>query len=159
MSLTIAIEDPDQPELRAMLTAADAYYATLYPAESNHLLDIASLQDPATAFFVARWDGEALGYGAILDRAADNPGDGYAEVKRMYVDPKARGRKLGRHLLQALEDHAADLGHSVIRLEAGTKQPEALGLYRTQGFGERGRFGDYPEDPYSVFMEKRLKTG
>ena len=159
MSLSIAIEDPDQPELRAMLVAADAYYATLYPAESSHLLDIAALQDPATAFFVARWEGEALGYGAILDRTADGQGDRYAEVKRMYVDPRARGRKLGRHLLQALEDHAARLGHYLIRLEAGTKQPEALGLYRTQGFQNRDRFGDYPEDPFSVFMEKRLDEG
>ena len=34
----IAIEDPDQPEIRALLAEADRYYADLYPPEENHLL-------------------------------------------------------------------------------------------------------------------------
>jgi putative acetyltransferase len=43
-----------------------------------------------------------------------------------------------------------------VRLETGTLQPEALRLYETAGFTRRGPYGDYPDDPCNVFMEKRL---
>jgi putative acetyltransferase len=146
----IAIENPDQPDIVALLRAADDWYATLYPAESNHLLDVSTLQQPDIAFFVAREDGELLGFGAVADR-----GD-YAEIKRMYLAPAARGRKLGRRILETLETHAAQNGRSCCRLETGVHQPEAIGLYRSSGYRDVGPFGDYRPDPLSLFMEKRL---
>jgi putative acetyltransferase len=146
----IGIETPDQPDIVALLRAADDWYATLYPAESNHLLDVSTLQQPDIAFFVAREDGELLGFGAVADR-----GD-YAEIKRMYLAPAARGRKLGRRILEALETHAAQNGRSCCRLETGIHQPEAIGLYRSAGYQAIGPFGEYRPDPLSLFMEKRL---
>ncbi|QDO97436.1 GNAT family N-acetyltransferase [Ferrovibrio terrae] len=148
--VSIAIENPDQPDIVALLRAADDWYATLYPAESNHLLDVSTLQQPGIAFFVARDDGELLGFGAVADR-----GD-YAEIKRMYLAPAARGRKLGRRILQALERHAAQGGQDCCRLETGIHQPEAIGLYRSAGYQDVGPFGSYGPDPLSLFMEKRL---
>jgi putative acetyltransferase len=151
MTPTIRIEDPDQPDIVALLRAADAWYATLYPAESNHLLDIATLQRPEIAFFAARQDGILLGCGAVAER-----GD-YAEIKRMYLNRAARGRGLGRRILQALEDHAvAKLGLRCFRLETGIHQPEAIGLYRAAGYRDIAPFGDYAPDPLSLFMEKTL---
>lgn len=150
MTVSIAIENPDQPEIIALLRAADDWYATLYPAESNHLLDVATLQQPGIAFFVAREDGELLGFGAVADRG------GYAEIKRMYLAPAARGRKLGRRILDALETHATQRGQTCFRLETGIHQPEAIGLYRGAGYRDIGPFGDYRPDPLSLFMEKRL---
>jgi len=41
-------------------------------------------------------------------------------------------------------------------LETGISQPEALGLYERSGYVRRGPYGDYPDDPLSVFMHKRL---
>ncbi|WP_374655667.1 GNAT family N-acetyltransferase [Dongia sp.] len=146
----IRIENPDQPEIRALLTASDAYHAALYPAESNHLVDISTLQGAETSFFVARVDGKAHGIGAILRQ------DGYAEVKRMFVDPKARGLKLGSRLLAALEADARAVGIRCLRLETGNRQPEAAALYRRAGFREIGPFGSYRPDPNSLFMEKNL---
>jgi putative acetyltransferase len=150
MTVSIALENPDQPDIVALLRAADDWYATLYPAESNHLLDVSTLQQPDIAFFVAREDGELLGCGAVADR-----GD-YAEIKRMYLAPAARGRKLGRRILEALETHAAQNGQSCCRLETGIHQPEAIGLYRSSGYRDVGPFNDYRPDPLSLFMEKRL---
>jgi putative acetyltransferase len=46
-------------------------------------------------------------------------------------------------------------GRHILRLEAGIHQPEALGLYEALGYVRRGPFGDYGDDPVSVFMEKR----
>lgn len=148
--IDIAIENPDQPDIVALLLAADEWYATLYPAESNHLLDIATLRQPEIAFFVAREDGALLGFGAVVAR------DRYAEIKRMYLAPAARGRKLGRRILETLEAHAAQAGTTCFRLETGIHQPEAIALYRSAGYRDIAPFGDYAADPLSLFMEKRI---
>nr|WP_298686059.1 GNAT family N-acetyltransferase [uncultured Dongia sp.] len=146
----IRIENPDQPEIRDLLAASDAYHAALYPAESNHLIDMQSLQRSDTTFFVARVDGAVRGIGALLRQ------NGYAEIKRMFVDPKARGLKLGSRLLAALESDARTVGLTCLRLETGIKQPEAVALYRSAGFREIGPFGAYQPDANSLFMEKTL---
>jgi putative acetyltransferase len=151
--IEIAVEDPDQPEVALLLQASDAYMASLYPAESNHMLAIASLRQPRVAFLVARVDGKALGCGAVVDS-----GEGWAEVKRMFVSPAARGLKLGRRLMDEIEAIAARRGARVLRLEMGACQPEAMGLYRSAGFVEIGPFGAYGPDPLSIFMEKTLTS-
>ena len=150
-AITIAPEPPRQPEIVELFRQLDSYCAALYPVESNHFVDVESLCGPDFRFFVARRGREALGCGALrVDR------EGYGEVKRMFVLPSARGLKLGRRLLARLEAQARHDGLTALRLETGTRQPEALGLYRAAGFTERGPFGDYREDPWSVFMEKSL---
>jgi putative acetyltransferase len=148
--IAIAPERPDQPEVAGLLESSDAYMAALYPAESNHLLDIASLLRPEVTFIVARIDGRAMGCGAVVVR------EGWAEIKRMFVAPAARGRSLGRRLIEKLEAIAAERGATRLRLETGGGQPEALALYASVGFSEIGPFGDYGPDPLSIFMEKAI---
>ena len=151
MSVTIALEPPRQPEVLDLLSLSDAYMAALYPAESNHLLDITALEKPQVSFFVARNDGEIVGCCALV-----KAGDGTAEIKRMFVSERARGLKIGNLLMQALEARGRELDLSAIRLETGLSQPEALGLYRKCGYVEIDPFGSYQPDPLSLFMEKRL---
>ena len=55
--IAIGIENPDQPEVAVLLESSDAYMASLYPAESNHMLDMQSLKRPEVVFLVARVDG------------------------------------------------------------------------------------------------------
>jgi putative acetyltransferase len=149
--VAIAREDPRQREVTELVSELDRMFEALYPAESNHLLDIETLARPEVRFFVVRENGVALGCGALWIHK------NYGEVKRVYVRPSARGRKLGHVILRRLEAEARDLGLVLLRLETGVKQPEALGLFKAAGFAECGPFGDYPEDdPNSVFMEKRL---
>ena len=68
---------------------------------------------------------------------------GVAEIKRMYVDPSARGRGVGRQILDALEAEARRLGARRIVLETGPRQPEAIALYARAGFAEIPLFGEY----------------
>ncbi len=151
MTVTIAIEPPRQAGVMRLLELSDAYAASLYPAESNHMVDVATLEGENVSFFVARQGEAVLGCGALVEA-----GDGAGEIKRMFVDEAARGLKLGRRLLDAIVDRAGALGLSVIRLETGIHQPQAIGLYRAHGFVETGPFGDYRPDPLSIFMEKTL---
>ncbi len=149
--MIINTETPDQLDVRAMLDKLDAYCAALYPAESNHLMDIASLMQGDVLFLVARdVGGQAVGCAALVNRG------GYGEVKRMYVDEAGRGRGIGRALLEQLTMFARMSGLQVLRLETGIHQPEAIGLYERSGFVRIDPFGDYQPDPLSLFMEKRL---
>ena len=147
----IQAETPRQPDVIAMLNQLDAYCAALYPAESNHLLDVDALTRPEVVFLVARdAQGQAAGCGALVARGA------YGEVKRMYVDPARRGQGIGAMLLAAIAARAISAGLAGLKLETGISQPEAIGLYRRDGFVPCAPFGDYQPDPLSIFMEKRL---
>ncbi|RBL65459.1 GNAT family N-acetyltransferase [Pseudomonas sp. MWU13-2625] len=149
--MTIAFESPDQPDVIALIADLDAYQDTLYPPESRHALDIASLKQSNVLFAVARdSDGQAIGCGAIVL----NPE--FGELKRMYVSPRGRGQGVARKLMTVLESRAVGSGCKVIRLETGPYQPEALALYASAGYQRRGPFGDYADDPLSVFMQKRI---
>lgn len=149
--VTIAEERPRQPEILRLLEMSDAYAASLYPAESNHLVDVSVLEKPCVSFFVARSEGVAVGCCALVEA-----GDGTAEIKRMFVDPQARGLKVGKRLLNAVERHGGSRKLTLIQLETGIHQPEAIGLYRSAGYVERRPFGSYRPDPLSLFMEKAL---
>lgn len=149
--MIINTETPDQLDVRAMLEKLDAYCAALYPAESNHLLDIDALLKGDVLFLVARdIDGAAVGCAALANRGA------YGEVKRMYVDEARRGLGTGRKLLEHLAMFARMSGLSELKLETGIHQPAAIALYENAGFSRCEPFGDYRPDPLSLFMEKRL---
>ncbi|WP_432761542.1 GNAT family N-acetyltransferase [Rhizobium calliandrae] len=134
-----------------LLDMSSAYAQSLYPPESNHLLDLESLERPEVTFWVARLNGDIVGCCALVE--AD---DGTAEIKRMFVDPLARGRKVAQMLMEALEETATEKNLTALRLETGVLQPDAIGLYRKVGYTEIEPFGSYEEDPLSLFMEKAL---
>lgn len=152
MSIAIEPGRADEPDTLRLVAELDAYLGGLYPAESNYGLTIEQLARPNVRLFLLRHAGEALGCGAFV-----NVDGAYAEIKRMYVRPASRGLKLGRRLLEFVEDRARADGLPLARLETGPAQPEALALYERCGYVRRGPFGDYADDPLSVFMEKALQ--
>ena len=151
LSLSIAVETPRQDGVVRLLDMSNAYAESLYPAESNHMLDMASLEKPNATFWVARIEGNIVGCCALVEA-----GDGTAEIKRMFVDPAARGLSVARKLMETLETAASEKNLAAIRLETGIYQPEAIALYRRFGYLEIAAFGGYQPDPLSLFMEKRL---
>jgi putative acetyltransferase len=143
------------PAALRLLEQSDEFGASLYPPQSIHSESAEALLNPTVAFFGAYVRDELAACGAvkIIDgRIA------YGEIKRVFVDERHRRRGLALALMQRLEAHAAECGVSLIRLETGVKQPEAVRLYRKLGYVERGPFGSYRADPLSVFMEKTLKA-
>jgi len=147
--MRIAFESPDQSAVHALIEELDAYLYSLYPAENVYALDIASLSHPSCLFAVVRdAAGEPIGCGAILIKPE------YGELKRMYVRPQARGQGIAGRLIEALEAEAIQNGCRTFMLETGPTMPEALALYNRMGYRRCGPFGDYPDDPFSVFMHK-----
>lgn len=147
----IARESPYQDEVVELLRRSDAYSHSLYPPASNYLIDPDQLARRNVHFFVARLDGAAVGCGALRIGAEEA-----GELKRIFVADEARGRSIAGLLLDVLEETARGLGLRCLQLETGPDSLPALALYRRRGYRECGRFGDYPPDPLSVFMEKHL---
>jgi putative acetyltransferase len=151
MSATIGFETANQPDVIALIDALDAYQMPLYPPESHHGIDINALTQPNVIFAVARDAGRnAVACGAMVIEPT------FAEIKRMFVRPEARGQGLARKLLQALEAEAQSRGAHTFALETGHLQHEAIALYERMGYGRTGPFGDYQPDPLSVFMQKKV---
>ena len=147
----IKVADPQSPDIRALIRELDDLMESLYPAESNHLLNLDALRAPEVQFFAAYLDGTAVGCGAVK-RFAD-----YVEVKRVFVASRARGLGVALKIMKTLEAATRAAGLTVMRLETGIYQPEALALFESFGFERRESFGDYPqEDSNSVFMERTL---
>jgi len=148
-ALRIALESAAQPEVVRLIDALDAYQMPLYPPESHHGIDLAALGRSYVLFAVARTaTRQAVGCGAMVLNAA------YGELKRMWVNPDYRGQGIGRAVLEFLEGEAQQRGCRQFMLETGVRQPEALTLYERAGYARCSPFGDYAEDPNSVFLRK-----
>ena len=145
--------DTDAADVLQMIAVADAYYENLYPAESNHLESTDDLKKTDVLFVGCRIEDELVASGAA--KIMHDDGD-YAEIKRVFVLDKHRGKGLSNQIMNFLESELSNRGVHLLRLETGIKQPAALGLYRKLGYTERGPYGAYALDPYSVFMEKEL---
>ncbi len=159
-TVQITDESPLTPEVAELFALSDAFAAALYPAESNHMVDPNLLAQPHVVFCVARQNGRALGcgasvlYGGMFDGHPAEPP--YAEIKRMYVHEDARGLGLGASILAYLERQTAARGVCTLRLETGVISHAARRLYEKCGYHQIPPFGDYWDDPLSVFYEKTL---
>ena len=149
--MDVKLESPNQPEIISLIEELDAFQDTLYPAEARYAVDLTKLEQENVLFAVARNDdGLAIGCGALVLN------DEWAELKRMFVLPSHRGKGAAAKILAKLEIEAAKCDCSLLQLETGPYQPEALAFYKRHGFEVCGTFGDYPEHPLSVFMDKKL---
>jgi putative acetyltransferase len=142
---------PLDPPVRALIDELDSFNTALYPAESNHFDPPEQLAAARSIFLVVERDGQIVGCGA-----AKHCGE-WAEIKRMFLKPSARGAGLATIVLDRLIDWARTEGLTVVRLETGDKSEGALKLYRRAGFHEIAAFPPYKPDPLSIFMERGLR--
>jgi DNA-binding MarR family transcriptional regulator len=114
----------------------EGFDATIWPA------------DP-TRFVIARIGGQPAGCGALKTLAPD-----VGEVARMWVDRPHRGLGIAKRILAALEDQAAELGFTTVRLDTNRALDEAKAMYRDAGYVEIPRYNDNPYANH--WFEKRL---
>lgn len=155
--LDIAIEQAatPTPEIVELLTELDAALSGPYAADQRHALSVERLFQPEVRFFVAHVDGAAVACGGVAFY------EGYAEVKRMYARPAVRGRGVAKALLRRIEAEARAGGATLLRIETGLYQQEALRFYEGAGFRRCGPFGPYAAMPpraieLSLFYEKSV---
>ncbi len=144
----------DSDDVRALAEAQQEEMRGRYAGEADigPTREASMFVEPDGVFLVVRdEDGRAVACGGIA-----RFDDARAELKRMYVVPERRGLGLGRRLLLELEEHAARLGYSGIVLETGDRQPEAVGLYESFGYGRIPCYPPYDSRALSLCFEKRL---
>lgn len=152
MDISIVEERPDSADAIQLLAELDEHLAGHpYPPESRHAFTIDRLVREGVVFFVARSDDQPAGCGGIKLFHSE-----YAEIKRMFVRPYYRGMGLGKAILNRLAEYAREQSVDVLRLETGIYQTEAISLYQAWGFRRRPPFGEYKEDPLSVYFEKGI---
>jgi len=148
----IGIDDPRRDDVRRLLEQHRTFASGVMPPEGVHVLDPDARDDTLT-FFSLRVDGELLGIAALrqLDSA-------HAELKSMHTTAAARGRGVGRALVDYLVAVAADRGVRRVSLECGSGPAfvPARTLYASAGFVPCGPFGDYAATPDNVFMTRLL---
>lgn len=147
MNLVLIREDFDSDVARPLLVALDAELDERYAGEGipPPVHRPADFAPPRGAFLVARSDGAPVGCGGLLP----GPSDGTGEVKRMYVAPAWRGRRIAEQVLAGLVGAARELGYRRLVLETGVEQPEALRLYERLGWTPVPGYGHYRDSPLS----------
>ncbi len=152
---SIAAADAFDPDVRRCF---DRYAMELgrrfergFDVTRSNRVDVADLQPPKGVVLLARIGEEAIGCGALMFLPDD-----VAELKRVWIAPRARGMGLGRRMLRALERHAREHGATVARLETNRNLSEAIAMYRAEGYREVPAFND---EPYAHhWFEKTLAS-
>jgi DNA-binding MarR family transcriptional regulator/GNAT superfamily N-acetyltransferase len=137
----VATVDPADPWarhcLRAYFTELDGRFDAGYDPALGLPADDDELRPPAGLLLVASLRGEPVGCGALMFHE-----DGYAHLRRMWVDESIRGLGVGRRLLGELESRAAEHGAQEVRLETNKSLDAAIALYRSAGYVEVAPFND-----------------
>jgi DNA-binding MarR family transcriptional regulator len=146
--------DTDDP---AALSCVSAYYRQLLQTFPNELHpdmlplplpDAAKYRPPDGAFLIAWSDDLPIACVSLrpLDRSV-------GEVKRLWVNPIARGQGLGRRMMRAIEDRARTIGLTRLQLDSNSALTEAVALYRSDGWTD---IAPYTPPPANIWMAKRL---
>jgi putative acetyltransferase len=151
--LEIRPDDLSGPEIAELISIHAATMLAASPPESCHFLPIDGLRKPSVSVWSLWEDGALIGCGALKDL-----GDGTGEIKSMHTRQALRGRGLGRLMLEHILGEARRRGYTALWLETGSMDAfvPARRLYEAYGFTYCGPFGDYTEDPHSVFMTLAL---
>ena len=153
MDLTIREDDLQGPEIIALLEQHLALMFSVSPPESVHALDLEGLRGQDVTVWTAWRRGRLLGCGALKEL---EPGHG--EIKSMHTAAAFRGQGVGAAILLHLLDEARRRGYRRVSLETGSMPAfaSARSLYHRHGFSTCPPFGDYSDDPNSVFMTRTL---
>jgi putative acetyltransferase len=151
--MIIKIDDLQHPAIYALLNEHLQNMYELSPPESVHALDLEKLLAPDITFWTA-WENDILlGCGALkeLDQK-------HGEIKSMRTPAAHRRKGAGRAILAHIIEVARGRLYERLSLETGSIEAfkPAQNLYKSFGFTYCGPFGDYTEDPNSVFMTLRL---
>jgi GNAT superfamily N-acetyltransferase len=147
----VEVHRADSPEGLLLIQRLSAELGGLYGDDGAGAFKAADTQAHGAAFVIAWLGGRPVGCGALRPLEI-----GVGEVKRMFVEPDVRRRGVARRILAKLEALARELGYPAVRLETGTRQPEAIGLYESAGYRRVACYGQYVDNPLSICFEKRL---
>ena len=141
----------DNPDFISLVKLLDAELAERDGADHPFYAQFNKI-DKIKYVVVAYENDEPVSCGAIKEYSPDT-----MEVKRMYTLPESRGKGIATKVLIELEKWAKELGYEKCILETGKKQPEAIALYKKNGYETIPNYGQYANVENSVCFEKEMK--
>jgi putative acetyltransferase len=150
----ISVDDPRDADVRRLLLRHLEFAHATTPPESVFALGIDELAAPGVTLFSYRSGPEVLAVAALKHLDAD-----HAEVKSMHTAREARGRGIGRRMIEHVIGVARRRGYRRVSLETGSVAAfaPARSVYARAGFVACGAFADYPDHPSSTFMTLELE--
>jgi ribosomal protein S18 acetylase RimI-like enzyme len=148
----------EHPDVAPLEAAAQRFYIKIYGGPDDTPFTTADFSPPRGAFFVGYLKGDAVAMGGWrfrtpgVPRVAQRP----AEIRRMFVHERVRGRGFARLVLAALEASAAAAGADWMLLETGQPQVAAVSLYRSSGYVDVERFGYYAASETALNLGRPL---
>lgn len=143
--------DSDNPDFVALVKLLDADLARRDGADHSFYAQFNKI-DKIRHVVLAYDNGTPVGCGAIKQFAPDA-----MEVKRMYILPEHRNKGIATIILSELERWAGELSYARCVLETGKRQPEAIELYKKNGYKVIANYGQYVGIENSVCFEKGLR--
>ena len=152
--MEIRVDDLNGPEIAALLEEHLASMYTISPPESVHAIPIEKLRSPDVTFWSVWENGELLGCGALKELDPQ-----HGEIKSMRTVSRHVRKGVGRAVLGHIIEEATRRGYRRLSLETGSMAEfePARQLYAQFGFTYCEPFGDYLDDPNSVFMTRELR--
>jgi len=148
---TLTIVGLDDPRARALENMHIEEMRSRYGGRGPGPLAAAEFDPPDGCFVVATIAGEAVACGGFHRLRPE-----IAEIKRMFVEPGARGRGLGGRILRFLEQRAQTVGCTEAWLETGSEQPDAIALYSSAGYRPVAPYGEFKNDERSRCFSRML---
>jgi len=148
--LTTRRTTSDDPAFVSLVRLLDAELAVRDGADHS-FYDQYNKIDMIKHVVIAYDEALPIACGALKEFAPDT-----MEVKRMFTLPDNRGKGAASLILHELETWAAELAFKRCILETGTKQPEAIALYKKSGYVNIANYGQYAGVENSICFEKIL---
>ena len=151
--MIIKIDDLTDPKVEALLNDHVRNMYDITPHESVHVFDVGQLRKPDITFWTAWSDEDVMGCGALRELSVS-----HGEVKSMKTAPQHLRKGVGREILRTIVSEARRRKYTRISLETGAAKEfePAQKLYEQFGFQRCPPFGEYKDDPNSVFMTLEL---
>lgn len=119
---------------------------------TDHLYDV--FQHPKSIYWVAEDNDQFLG-GCGVYPTNGLPG-GCAELVKFFLDPAARGKGIGKELMERAIESAKQLGYNQIYLESFPELAKAVSIYEKAGFKKLDHSMGNSGHPCTIWMLKEL---
>lgn len=152
--MRIMVDNLQGPEIIALLQEHLAEMRSVSPPESVHALDLSGLRKRDITFWTLWLGSELAGCGALKELSPD-----HGEIKSMRTAHRHKRKGIAANMVRHILEEAARRDYRRLSLETGS-QPHfapARSLYASFGFQRCGPFGDYIDDPNSIFMTRILE--
>ncbi len=158
MNIVVKRDDASSAQVVELLESHLIAMQALTPPESVHALDLSAYRSPGLYLWTAWIDDQLVGCGA-LQNLGQQQDEYLGEIKSMRTRAKFARNGVAKAVLCTILEYAAQIGMQRVSLETGVTEhfAAAHAFYEGNGFKKTSPFGNYTNDPHSVYYTIELQ--